>query len=298
LKFAYLFAAAPALVLACSALDFAGLESQRDGASQGDASQGDAGARCNPDGAFTKLVIGGPINTLNFNETSGRMTDNELTLYFARDNGVTFDLYVATRNSTSDDFGTPTAISELNTTDDEYDPFLLRDGVTMYFASTRDAGGRAHVFRAVRPSTTSAFGAATEVSALDVSESTASPWFLPDDATIFYDDDYDNLVYTAKASSGTFTPPTQLKELGVQVGAPVVTGDGLTMLYAKAGTSDDDIWIGKRTDTTQPFVTSVVPELTTPGRDIPTWISTDGCHAVVSSTGSKSMDLYFANRAP
>jgi len=47
------------------------------------------------------------------------------------------DLYVATRASTSDPFGTPAPLTAINTEHTEQDAFVTRDGCELWFASDR-----------------------------------------------------------------------------------------------------------------------------------------------------------------
>jgi hypothetical protein len=74
------------------------------------------------------------------------------------------DLYVATRASTSDVFGSVGALSNLNTPDREHLPWISADELTLYFVSNR--GGVADIYRATRSTTSGSFstpGGVTEL---------------------------------------------------------------------------------------------------------------------------------------
>ena len=62
--------------------------------------------------------------------------DSGRAIYFysARDGGDQ-DLFVATRASADDIWRDPTAVAELNTADNDADPFITGDGLTLYFGS-------------------------------------------------------------------------------------------------------------------------------------------------------------------
>ena len=114
----------------------------------------DAGPRCDPTKDFAApLVPSGPIDQPNTNEVSGRLTQDELTLYFARDNGTgnSWTIFVATRADTSDPFSTPTAVLIPNTSTSDTDPMLLRDGLTMYLSALHDDAGHGGIFMSRRP---------------------------------------------------------------------------------------------------------------------------------------------------
>jgi hypothetical protein len=75
-----------------------------------------------------------------FTDTSAELDEKGLTVYFHSNRVGTFDddLYVATRASTTDPFGAPVVISELQTSDDEGDPTLSADGRILVFHRNLD----------------------------------------------------------------------------------------------------------------------------------------------------------------
>jgi hypothetical protein len=88
-----------------------------------------------------------------------------LYFYSSRSGGTgSRDLYVATRRNDSDDFDNVRALSNLNTPDLDYQPWLSPDELTIYFASG-PAGGN-DIFRATRGSTRDDFGPPELVSEL------------------------------------------------------------------------------------------------------------------------------------
>lgn len=79
------------------------------------------------------------------------LTEDGLSLYFnlTPDAGESKgDLYVARRASVTETFGAPEALTELNSADDERDPWLSPDGRTLFFSSDRD--GALNIYEAVR----------------------------------------------------------------------------------------------------------------------------------------------------
>lgn len=94
--------------------------------------------------------------------------------------GINRDLYLATRASTAASWGIPSAITELNTSRDNTDPFLDAQGLVLYY-SQRDLGsGGYEIYTATRTTTASPFGAATAVAELNTSDDESDPWLSPD----------------------------------------------------------------------------------------------------------------------
>jgi hypothetical protein len=75
----------------------------------------------------------------------GFLTDDGTTLFFVR--GPAFgpaDLFVTARRSTNDRFGEPVPLEDLNTSNDERDPWLSADGKLLFFSS--DRAGRYEIY--------------------------------------------------------------------------------------------------------------------------------------------------------
>jgi hypothetical protein len=85
------------------------------------------------------------------------VTPDDLTLFFASTrpgDGAQgdFDIWTATRASTSEAFSTPTNVVELNTADADYPTFVTRDGCALYlYVEARAPNGVHSVFVANRP---------------------------------------------------------------------------------------------------------------------------------------------------
>jgi hypothetical protein len=89
------------------------------------------------------------------NENGPCLDAHGLVVYFTSDRPGTqgpFDIYTATRPTLDDPFSTPVRVDELDTAYDDGNPFLTRDGHTIYWSSDRppDAGAR-DLWFATRP---------------------------------------------------------------------------------------------------------------------------------------------------
>jgi hypothetical protein len=96
-------------------------------------------ARANPNAPFGSPS---PLPELVFADKStvdGFLTDDGLTLFFSSSPRTgPGDLFVAWRRSTSEPFSIYAPLDELNTTADDRDPWLSRDGKLIFFSSSRD----------------------------------------------------------------------------------------------------------------------------------------------------------------
>ena len=82
-------------------------------------------------------LIPAPIST-GAAEGCQYVTSDGLTMYFARNvTGLGNELFVATRPSKIESFGTPVQLVNLSTTANEICPSLSPDGMTLYFVSNR-----------------------------------------------------------------------------------------------------------------------------------------------------------------
>lgn len=263
-----------------------------------EAATADAGRRCDPSAPFgPPVVLPGPINDLNDNEVDGFLTPDELTLYFARDqgDGAKFDIFVATRSDPGAAFGAPTPVPGLSTTSAaETAPFLSRDRTTMFFAL--DTGdGRPHVYSA--KANGGGFGTPELLTALtSTSPAQSDPFFAG--SSLYFTDAYDDRAMIAGVQGASFTAAVAIPGLPTTATAPKVTDDELTVFFQAPGGAGRgaDVFVAHRTSVKEPFGTAQrVEELSTTGVDAVTWVSGDGCHVLVSQVAN-SVDLYFAAR--
>lgn len=81
---------------------------------------------------------------------------------------------------------------------------------------------------------------------------------------------------------------------------PQVTADGLRVFFASnRDAGREDIWSATRMQPGDLFgAAAVVPELSSPQEEYPTWVSPDGCRIVLSSSrdGGTNLDLYVSER--
>ena len=105
--------------------------------------------------------LGGVVNSTSRDDRPCISADG-LTLYFTsgRTGGEgDWDIWVASRASTLDPFGSPSNLSSINTAERETRPSISSDGLTLYFTSDRTGGyGGLDIWASTRSSTAEPFG--------------------------------------------------------------------------------------------------------------------------------------------
>jgi len=134
-------------------------------------------------------ISGSPISELNsLGEVANpSLTPDELLILFTGLNipgGLGgYDLWTASRANKDDQFIGINNLIEVNSSDDDYHPFITDNGLALYFASTRY--GRSQLFLATRASTDESFGSPEHLSFLDSPGSSLYYPYLSSDGKMF-----------------------------------------------------------------------------------------------------------------
>lgn len=214
----------------------------------------------------------GPVNSAT-NEIRPDLSPDGLELFFVRSGGLwdDNDIWRATRASTSDPFGSPSPVAELNgPTADSY-PFLAEDALSLYFTSNRPGGGGDAIWVAARPDRSSPFGAPALVEELDTGDDEQAFALAPGGLR----------AYFVRVSS--FSPETEIRiadrpslldpfadvrELPATVGAwfdssPRSSHDGAEIFFFSAnrpgGAGPPDLWAATRLADDAALVADAIP---------------------------------------
>lgn len=266
-------------------------------------------ARCNPTAAFGKPAALTSLNTSADDEHADLSAD-ELTIYFSstRPGGAGgFDLYQATRSSTSEPFGNVMPVQGINTTGDERTPRMSANGLSMYAMIAASTFPGLHIALATRPNVTVAFSAMRTVANVNNATNSADPYVLPSGNAMYLASDLAGNpgLYRSVKVNGAFSTPTLVPGVNLDTPAiennPVVTPDELTLFFGSTrpgGTGDFDIYEARRAHAADGFGAPIeLKGLDTAGGDMPNWISPDGCSLYFTRQAANvGYQLYMASR--
>jgi WD40-like Beta Propeller Repeat len=260
---------------------------------------GPTGATCDRARPFSAPV---PIRGINSaaNETALRLAGDG-TGYLGREvplDGVLVPkIFVAPADAGG--FGIGVELGGDVNADSAEDPTLSLDQTTLVFASPRVANYQ--LWSAHRASATGSFGAATVVAATASPAAELSPYLLRSGKALYFSRVGGGagtgvaVLRSELSPTGEFGPPTPVSNIAV-VSSPVVSEDELELFF----TSNNDIYRATRASAGALFANpQKVPELSSVDSDSVTWLSPDGCTAVVVSNragGAGGLDLWTASR--
>jgi Tol biopolymer transport system component len=107
-----------------------------------------------------------------------------LAILSAARDGSGYDLYAFERVSSDEAFGPPSALDELNSASDDFDPYLSPNGLAVAFASNRR--GTFDIFLARRSSTDVPFEAPVPLELNTEADQESAPHFSPDLTYLMY----------------------------------------------------------------------------------------------------------------
>jgi len=210
-------------------------------------------------------LTGTGVNTAA-NETDPSITSDRLTLYFIRTVAGNGEIFVATRASVTDPFGTATTVAALNSTSAEQSPEISSDGQTIIFTSNR--GGNFDVYTSVLLGATwTPPLVASELSTSQIENDVA---VSPDQLTALVSRGPTGArkLYQATRASvlAMFGTPVELTDISAipDASAPSLTNSAATVYFHAGGVRD--LFVTQKSGTSYP-TPSPIAELNTTGRD-------------------------------
>jgi hypothetical protein len=254
-----------------------------------------------PTGPFGTATPVSAINTAS-DEDDPSLTGDQLELYFNSNRaGGTGgnDIWVVTRAQISDPWGSPRAVSELNTTGDDATPDVARDGLTLYWASNGAAGIK-DLWFSTRPDRTSLWSPRQRIVELASAADEAGPTTTLDGLVIYFARDpsgSDDVYTSTRASIGAaWAAPTAVAELnvaGVLDSEPYINVSNTFVLWYSARSGNNDLWSARRTSAALPWEAATpMAELNTTDAEGDPWLSPDE-HVIYFA---RNNDLYMATR--
>jgi Tol biopolymer transport system component len=188
---------------------------------------------------------------------------NGFEIYFSstRPGGLGFeDIWLATRASVADAFGTPTNVTALSSSDVDSAPELSSDGLTVYFHSIRFGGlGATDLYTATRPSLGAAFGTPTLMANVNSSGGDREPTVTADGLTLIFASNRgggagaeDLWMATRPDTASPFSAAVNISELNTNYFEqdPAISPDGMSLYFAgtsPGGTGSFDLFYAERT---------------------------------------------------
>lgn len=232
--------------------------------------------RATADDEWGTLVNLGPtVNGSSYDDWPSISSDG-LSLYFTSDRPGGFgkdDLWVATRATTEDDWGTAINVSQtVNTSSGEYCPSISADGLSLLFVSERSGGsGGWDIWMATRGSVSDNWSAPVNLgSTVNSWTDEARPSISTDGLSLFFSSNrpggygnHDLWVTTRATKDGSWGTPVNL---GPMVNSSawdsdaVISANGLSLIFAsyrRGGTGGLDIFMVTRPTISEPFGTPI-----------------------------------------
>ena len=143
--------------------------------------------RASATAGFTDVAALASVNSLTVDPFNPAISADGLTLLFASHRVFTDnDIFQASRGATTADFTNPKPVANVDTAASEVEPYLARDGATMYFVRT--VASRQTVVRAVG-SAAGGFAGLTTVSEVDGPTNDSDPVLSADGLTLYWGSD-------------------------------------------------------------------------------------------------------------
>jgi hypothetical protein len=235
------------------------------------------------------------------------LSANELHIYWVSSRGADTDVYVASRMTTSDAFGTDalkTSLSDANRDDSKVT--ITGDDLIAIEATLRQGGeGGFDLWQATRTmGGTTAFAPFTQTGLGTINDSTDQydPAITADGLRLYYSTGSPQRIMVSSRSSISAEFPVATAVPGINDagsnGDPAVSLDERVMIFTsnRAGTDGPaDLWYATRTDVSSPFgAPSRVPTVNDVGSDGDPHLSADGCRLYFASFRGGNNDLFMS----
>lgn len=231
-----------------------------------------------------------------------------LEIYFER-NG---DIWRAMRPNIATAFGSPQAVTELNSADEESCPNISRDGLVMLLSSARSdaqAKGRRDIYRSTRPTRSDSWATPTPIVELNSGELESCASATDDELLIFFGSDrpggiggMDIYVAARQQKTEAWGAPALVPALNTADDDvdPSISPDGLVLHFASArspGAGLRDIWVATRSARSEIFGQPTnLTSLNSASDDGDPWLADDYATVYFSSDRNGTSDIFVAER--
>ncbi|HEX3901637.1 MAG TPA: hypothetical protein VH853_02235 [Polyangia bacterium] len=233
-------------------------------------------------------------------------TGDLLELYFMSTRAGTKDIWTSRRASSDDPWGTPTAVAELNSGNDEWCPGISLDGLTIWFATDR-AKGYAQIWQATRAARTAAWSAPAAVPELASGAADFAPAVDATETMLFFSSDRVDLAGSAGGANydlywtsrpnvdsawGAPQPVPGVNSPSDEYD-PFIAQGGLVIFFTSMKSGAGDIYWSARQSISEAFETPVLlGDVDSTAYDSDSSLSPDLSYMMLSSTRSGNAEVY------
>jgi Tol biopolymer transport system component len=233
-------------------------------------------------------------------------TGDLLELYFMSTRAGSKDIWRSQRASADAPWGAPTAVAELNSSNDEWCPGISLDGLTLWFATDR-AAGRGQLWQATRATRTDAWSAPAAVAELASNSVDFGPVVDATETMLFFSSDRANLAGTTEGTSYDLywsSRPSVISPWGAPQPVPGVNSSsdeydpfvaqgGLVIFFTSMRSGSGDIYWSARQSISEPFEAPVLlTDIDSTSYDSDSSLSPDLSYMMFSSTRSGNAEVY------
>lgn len=257
--------------------------------------------------------FGTPVNVANISDPAYQdddptLTEDMLEMFFDSDrpagaSAAMGDVFVSTRASTADPWGTPTLVTELASLSDDSTPDLSPDGLTMFFGSDRLTAGDRDLYVTTRADRQSPWSAPQRIAELASTGDDSSACISSDGLTLIFmsgrTGNGDLYQTTRPNSTSPWGTPTKVMNLD----SPVEESQhwcnrDLTVIYlSHYPTNNLEIYMTTRASPSDTFAPPVpVSEVNTIYDDADPWLSPDLRTMYFFTRKSGLGDIYMTTR--
>jgi hypothetical protein len=267
------------------------------GAAGGGAAEGGDGGAPLVSGPFGAMAPVAEINS-PADDDDPSFTADGLELVFNSDRDGNIDIFRSTRVSVADPWGTPTALTEINSGMIDSNPVIAPDGLSVWLSSNR-ATSSLQIYVATRQRRTEPFSTPAAVAEFASSSTDNACAVSADGLQLIIESDVNgaaDLFMTTRISvAAPWATPLLMGSIDMIAGPnreAWLSPNALHLYWGKA----DTIWRASRADTVGPFVeASEVGEFTPLGQLGDPWLSPDQ-RFIMFSVGTNPREIYQARR--